>query len=229
VKYRGQTGTIIFALAWVLLALYFLLGYALETPLWRITIAIGYVLYALWGLDRLERGGLKTYLWLTTPLTILILSLKAFARHALEYRSSGWPCNPEGDWACMVEWLASSAFLGYFAIPFMVIVTGFYAYGAGLVILAVVCGIFAWATGYRPAHVAKLDYRNGRYEAFATVDERRLVREAGFEWDEERRCWWTADTQRAATLADWAEGSVRESLERAAISPGSVTPVPRQP
>ena len=58
-----------------------------------------------------------------------------------------------------------------------------------------------------------LTWRRNRFECVLEVfDERRLAREARFQWDEARRLWFSTDPGAANALAEYADFAATEKL-----------------
>jgi len=64
-------------------------------------------------------------------------------------------------------------------------------------------------------HVTKEPDEHGavRWLWHGSYDDRHYPQEAGWRWDPPCRVWWTERIDRAASLAEFASGSVREELE----------------
>ncbi len=58
----------------------------------------------------------------------------------------------------------------------------------------------------------QLTYRNDRFIAACTYDERHAAKEAGFKWDQSAKHWWTTDAAKAARLIDYADEQATAKL-----------------
>lgn len=55
-----------------------------------------------------------------------------------------------------------------------------------------------------------------RFEAHTRYEERTIPKAAGFRWDRDAKCWWTASAELAAALSAYADESARQLLDAAA-------------
>jgi SWI/SNF-related matrix-associated actin-dependent regulator 1 of chromatin subfamily A len=58
----------------------------------------------------------------------------------------------------------------------------------------------------------QLTYRNDRFIAACSYDERHAAKEAGFRWDQTAKHWWTNDAAKAARLIDYADEQATAKL-----------------